>query len=444
MKKFIAIITVCMLVLAGCSIKPVSWEEHYDAGIKYLEAGNYEGAADAFTLAISADGANADAYIARAKAYLDMGETKENISLALADFATALTLAGPGSELYVYGGEKTVLEMMGELQAKLEAQGGEGETEKTGATVIIDGKEQLIESGCEAVEGDILVPAEFFETALEATVATDAASGAAVITKGEKSLTVNAGASVVVLGESNIPVKTPAKVIDGSVSVPLRFVLELFGTGEMSVGENGAVSVSSEPYITEAEHYRKKVVDSFGDGWDFGYHEVWVPKFNIDTENGRAFDKKISDYSRRVLELLKNNKEETYIFAGVTYDYSVLNGIITVKISSSEGIQYSEGWNTTNCYYYDIAGDREITDFNEYLEIMNIDYEKAVAEANKRIEDTDEYGNRIVLTTDPEGDCPVNYIVFGNDFTEVGYYNPYGMGIDVTFTFEGILAEVQK
>ena len=92
-KLFSILLAFLLLLLCGCQKETVApnwaaaenkasapsadadgWQEKYDLGVRYLNDGNYEEAAIAFTAAIKIDPKNPDAYSARGGAYLSMAQ----------------------------------------------------------------------------------------------------------------------------------------------------------------------------------------------------------------------------------------------------------------------------------------------------------------------------------------------------------------------------------
>ena len=78
-----------------------TWQEQYDLGMKYLEDGDYEQAIVAFTTAIEIDPKQTVVYVGRAQAYIESGETEENLSAALADYDNALALDDMNPDIYL-------------------------------------------------------------------------------------------------------------------------------------------------------------------------------------------------------------------------------------------------------------------------------------------------------------------------------------------------------
>lgn len=95
------VVVLCLvLVLVACQKQP-TWQEQYDLGMRYLSESNYEEAILAFTAAIEIDPNRAEAYICRGKAYMNLGESDEHLSLALTDYLTALNLGVDDPTVYL-------------------------------------------------------------------------------------------------------------------------------------------------------------------------------------------------------------------------------------------------------------------------------------------------------------------------------------------------------
>ncbi len=95
MRKISSVLLILFMVLAlaACSgSETTTWQEQYDLGMQYLTEGDYEQAVLAFTAAIEIDPKEAPAYVGRGNAYVWSGETEENLSQALADYETVLSL----------------------------------------------------------------------------------------------------------------------------------------------------------------------------------------------------------------------------------------------------------------------------------------------------------------------------------------------------------------
>jgi len=118
MKRLFLILTLCIVVLIGCSSKIGSWQENYDLGIRYLNEGNYAEAIIAFTTAIEIDEKNVVAYLGRAESYIGSGETAESLSYALKDYEKVTELDETVSAAYL--GMADVYIRQGEYDKALE------------------------------------------------------------------------------------------------------------------------------------------------------------------------------------------------------------------------------------------------------------------------------------------------------------------------------------
>lgn len=92
MHKRVFTFFLLMAVLSACGKNTPTWQEQYDLGIRYLSEGNYEEAIIAFTTAIEIDPKQAPAYVGRGDAYVDSGETEENLAAAQADYEKAIEI----------------------------------------------------------------------------------------------------------------------------------------------------------------------------------------------------------------------------------------------------------------------------------------------------------------------------------------------------------------
>lgn len=111
--NIVTLLLIMILLLTACASKSSSttWQAQYDLGMQYLEEGDYAAAIVAFTAAIEIDAKETAAYTGRGNAYIFSGETEENLTLALADYETALTLIDEELE----SGQKELTEEMTEI-----------------------------------------------------------------------------------------------------------------------------------------------------------------------------------------------------------------------------------------------------------------------------------------------------------------------------------------
>lgn len=83
MKRMVCLLLVCLLVLTACGTKaePLTWQEQYDLGVRYLSEGNYEEAILAFNAAIEIDPQKPEAYVKLSETYEMQGnrETAKSV-----------------------------------------------------------------------------------------------------------------------------------------------------------------------------------------------------------------------------------------------------------------------------------------------------------------------------------------------------------------------------
>ena len=92
MKKIMKIAIVFLLLFTACGKADLTWEEHYDLGMRYLTEGNYEKAILSFTAAIEIDAKRIEAYIGRGDAYFAFEELEDHYASAIADYEAVLGL----------------------------------------------------------------------------------------------------------------------------------------------------------------------------------------------------------------------------------------------------------------------------------------------------------------------------------------------------------------
>lgn len=83
MKRLMSFVMIFALLLGLCSCgkKPLTWQEQYDLGVRYLSEGNYEEAILAFTAAIEIDPKVEDSYRSIAEAYLAQDDIDSAIEI---------------------------------------------------------------------------------------------------------------------------------------------------------------------------------------------------------------------------------------------------------------------------------------------------------------------------------------------------------------------------
>lgn len=138
------------------------------------------------------------------------------------------------------------------------------------------------------------------------------------------------------------------------------------------------------PYISDAINYKKSV--NYNYYYDDSYypdHFIILPKINISSYSATAFNNKIYDRVSFYIDALKNNSEDSALYY-IDYIAAEVNGYIGIRINYKIGWQMSEYLEFYSGYYYDINNDRELT-YEEYLDALEVDFDKLTAELDKKI-----------------------------------------------------------
>ena len=149
-------------------------------------------------------------------------------------------------------------------------------------------------------------------------------------------------------------------------------------TTSQSATETTAASTDSPvqaaaevPAVVTAVHYTKQAVDIFSDGGSVDFtHSLDIPKIDSDAVGAAALNAKILANQQTKLDALQKGTEGRELYT-VAYDSAVSDGLLCIRVSEYTGWQYSEGGSADRFYYYDAAGDRELT-LDEYLEHFSI------------------------------------------------------------------------
>lgn len=154
MKRAIGVMLSAILLLSLCACgkkeTATTWQEQYDLGVRYLSEGNYEEAIIAFTAAIEIDPKQADAYIGRGDAYVLFENTVENLSAALEDYETAISLDESQSGVYSKMAEIFILQGDREAAIAILEQG----YQNTGNETLREKIEEIQAETIERIPGD--------------------------------------------------------------------------------------------------------------------------------------------------------------------------------------------------------------------------------------------------------------------------------------------------
>ena len=136
MKRCLVISIVLAFALTACGASAKA-KEHYDLGVKYISAGNYQEAILELTQAIEIDGKSYDAYVQRGQAYIALDQSDD----AIADFRTAIELKPSEisaytelAEIYAQQGDR---ESFDSIQEEAKSNVGESKTEEVFSTILV-------------------------------------------------------------------------------------------------------------------------------------------------------------------------------------------------------------------------------------------------------------------------------------------------------------------
>lgn len=214
---------------------------------------------------------------------------------------------------------------------------------------------------------------------------------------------------------------------------------------EVTTSENEKESVvQTVPLeVIDAVTYSRKItqneiMQAVGGG-DFS-HTVYIPKITGDTDAVNRFNKKILDqFEWLEIELKAGNfGSDLKADASLSGDYILVNAeyqaavyLNTVAITETLSLSALPGGPTNYfySYYFDADADREIT-FAEYLEKLNVDYDKLNKAALSQI------GNVY-------GDLTVENAIISENETIAVFNSEYDFGMR-TVILEKPISEIQK
>ena len=120
------------------------------------------------------------------------------------------------------------------------------------------------------------------------------------------------------------------------------------------------------PAVVSAVQYTKQAVDIFSDGGSVDFtHSLDIPKIDSKAVGAAGLNAKILADQQTKLDALQKGTEGKELYT-VAYDSAACDGLLCIRVSEYTGWQYSEGGSADRFYYYDAAGDRELT-LDEYL-----------------------------------------------------------------------------
>lgn len=120
MKRFLCVLTAVLLsavMFFSCGkTVEAKWQEQLDLGMRYLEELDYDNAILAFTKAIEVDPNRSEAYVERAKLYVQRGE-EGDLALAAADYEKAIELGEETVDVFL--ALASIYEEQGDLEKAL-------------------------------------------------------------------------------------------------------------------------------------------------------------------------------------------------------------------------------------------------------------------------------------------------------------------------------------
>lgn len=220
---------------------------------------------------------------------------------------------------------------------------------------------------------------------------------------------------------------------------------EIQSETEATTSENEKESVvQTVPIeVIDAVTYSRKItqneiMQAVGGG-DFS-HTVYIPKVTGDSDAVKEFNKKILDQFEWIANELKagNFGSDLKADASLSGDYTLVNAEYqaavyrnTAAITETLSLSALPGGPTNYfySYYFDADADREIT-FAEYLEKLNVDYDKL----NK---------TALSLIGNVYGDLAVENAIISENETIAVFNSEYDFGMR-TVVVEKTISEIQK
>lgn len=122
--------------------------------------------------------------------------------------------------------------------------------------------------------------------------------------------------------------------------------------------------------ITKREYTKAVIIpDEYKDmEQNFQPHKVFVPEIIDDGDAVKALNDSIFAICNEYIDLLENNKEETYLI-NISYIPTEKDGIFGIILEERNGVMFSEWWSSYNFFYYDSVENKVLTE-DEYYEKM--------------------------------------------------------------------------
>lgn len=437
MKKTVLLFFVCIFAFVGCTSSDVlTWQEQYDLGIRYLNDGNYEEAIIAFTAAIEIDEKNVAAYLGRAEAYVNCNDSAN----ALADYNAAIEIDSNCQQ--AYGGVANIYI-------------GQGDYDKAAEILTYISDESVKSKLLEEIERQKTDSLELAEIQLDNVTYTfskndetvelnESAVGGMRITANVLSPN-NAKAVLIAEWGQNISQQSQSEIkktalryaqmwkeekayVEQEREFPYEIGVshpvyeEELGTHNevllIAVDENcnpvGYTVVKAEipskseallnVEVLEAASYTRET----NPPGMYEPHSVSIPKISGDSVAVQNFNQKIMNRFKPDIEALKNGNLDDMVFAEqplegdqywlyVSYEYTIYDGVVGILVERTIAVFNSDVSNRDYYeYYFDSVADKELN-FVEYLERLNVDFDKMTYLVNEDFKNEEYSDERFLL-----------------------------------------------
>ena len=488
MKRIHIIVSLILILLfTGCAKQTImTWQEQYDLGIRYLNEGNYEEAIIAFTAAIEIDQKNVDAYLGRAEAYMNSNDTN-GITYALADYTAVIEIdttceaAYVGMvEIYIQLGEfekaSTLLEHIDEEDIKAELR------DKIDVeTLIFDSLElsNIFFEQSDSFSGEVMDDGKDY-VLMEVTAKVNKQDGIKSVILGsvhsnkreytkEEILNITKKSidlfgTGVVVDENNDTVSFEyLESEDGDFNSSLLIIgidendkpvsYSIISYKDFIDGKYENSDIVEMGKVVEAISYTRAVNPPWGSSSEYDPHIVSIPKISGNSVAIQNFNQKIMNQYKPNLDALKNGNladwdssdaslTEDQCLLYISYDYTICDGVVGILVNYTGARFGSSYWTNYHEYYFDTVADKELN-FIEYLERLNVDFDKMTSLVNGalRRNDVPEFEQEPMLGNMLSGHRIEKALISENDFVAV-YESQVGMGGTTSITIECPISDI--
>ena len=166
--------------------------------------------------------------------------------------------------------------------------------------------------------------------------------------------------------------------------------------------------------------YTKKIIPIIENDnyYDNKYHEIHIPKINIETDTVDKLNEEIYDKFYPIVRKLEQN-EEGGDFWTIKHEYHRHENILSILIDYTYGWQYGEYEESYLIYHYDIENDK-VLNYSDYLDVLGISKTTLTREINARNTDTLPY-TMTVPYLERSGKNSITDVYFDSENTYVSY-----------------------